>query len=61
MKQKKIISCMMNTAVSSIMDSITGYATNRLTNKFAPNFFKKVFINDSLTSVELGGNNERCY
>lgn len=53
MREKKAISTKISTSVSSLMSNATGYARYYLSSKFPPNFFKKTFITDSLSEIQM--------
>ena len=55
MKETKIISCKISSSISSLLGNVTSYAESYLASKFPPKFFRNVYINDSLASVNLAG------
>lgn len=48
-----ILSCKTTNNISSIVGSVASFATNYIKYKFPPNFFKKIYINTSLNSLNM--------
>jgi hypothetical protein len=57
LKETKIISCKVSTSISSLISNITGYARYFLSSKFPPDFFKKVYISESLAELQMEDSN----
>jgi hypothetical protein len=53
LRDKKVISTRISTSVSSLLGNITGYAKHFIESKFPPGYFKKVYITDSLTELQM--------
>ena len=61
MKETQIISAKISTSISSLIGNATGYARYFLESKFPPGFFKKVYISNSLTELQLEDKNITKY
>jgi len=57
MKETKVISCKVSTSLASLMGNATAYARYFLTSKFPPEFFKKTYISDSLSEIQMEDKN----
>jgi hypothetical protein len=57
MKETQILSAKVSTSISSLLSNVTAYAKYFLTSKFPPNYFKKVYISDSLNEIQMEDSN----
>lgn len=59
--EKTIVSCKATTTFSSILGSLTSFSTSYFTNKFPQGFFKKIWISESLNSINMDDKDVQKY
>jgi hypothetical protein len=57
LKETQILTAKVSTSISSLIGNVTGYARYFLSSKFPPDFFKKVYISDSLNEIQMEDSN----
>jgi hypothetical protein len=53
LKETQVVSAKVSTSISSLIGNVTGYARYFISSKFPPDFFKKVYISDSLNEIQM--------